>query len=190
MFSKRIARDEPPGEFLAELRRARSSGRPLIDLTGSSPARHGLGWDPAVLAALADRGAASARPESSQAVDEARVAVSRYLADRGREVAPELIVLAASTRRAYAFLLRLLCGAGDQVLVPSAQPFPDRLARAGSVHVARYPLRYDGTWRLDRKALARAVNPRTRAIFVASPSTPAGAVLSEKELAFLEKLGA
>ncbi len=189
MFSERIARDDPRSDFLAELRRARSSGRPhrshRIEPFPPPPR-----WDPPAALGALMAGSASAPPESPQAAGEARVAVSRYLADRGREVAPEPIVLAASTRRACAFLLQLLCRAGDQVLVPSAQPFPDRLARSGSVHVARYPLRYDGTWRLDRKALARAVNPRTRAIFVASPSTPAGAVLSEKELAFLEKLGA
>lgn len=188
MFWHRIARDDPRSDFLAEVRRARASGRPLLDLTGSSPARCGLGWDPAVLGALMAGAAAGAPP--AQAAHDARSAVSRYLADRRHDVAPERIVLAASTRRACAFLLQLLCRPGDEVLVPSGQPFPERLARAGSVHVARYPLRYDGEWRLHRKALARAVTPRTRAIFVASPSTPAGAVLSRKELAFLEKLGA
>jgi aspartate/methionine/tyrosine aminotransferase len=39
----------------------------------------------------------------------------------------------------------------------------------------------DGSWRLDLEALAAAVGPRTRAVFLMNPSFPAGARLSDAE---------
>jgi aspartate/methionine/tyrosine aminotransferase len=39
----------------------------------------------------------------------------------------------------------------------------------------------DGFWRLDLEALAAAIGPRTRAVFLMNPSFPTGAVLSERE---------
>jgi aspartate/methionine/tyrosine aminotransferase len=51
-----------------------------------------------------------------------------------------------------------------------------------------YGLVFDGTWRLDRRSIKKAVTPRTRAIVVGNPADPTGATLSRDELGFLEEL--
>jgi len=50
----------------------------------------------------------------------ARESVSRYYTDHRAEVDPDSIVLTTSTSEGYGYLFRLLCDAGDEVLV--AQP--------------------------------------------------------------------
>ncbi len=171
--------------YSAELERARASGRPLLDLTERDPGRCRLAWEPPE-APRTDPDAAPPDPPGLQA---ARDAVAGYLAGRGVAVGPERIVVTASARAASACLFDLLCEPGDAVLVPSPNhPFLDALAARHSVQLTRYPLTYDGEWRLDRKALRRAVRSRTRAVVAASPATPTGAVLARDELAFLEDL--
>ena len=81
---------------------------------------------------------------------EAREAVSAYYAARGLDVAPERILLTASTSEAYAYLFKLLADPGDQVLVPRpSYPLFEFLAHMESVEARQYPLVYHGGWRID-----------------------------------------
>jgi alanine-synthesizing transaminase len=185
----RPERETRSATFAAHLEQARASGRPLIDLTESDPSRCGLGWDSAELEAILGEAPAATREATSRALPPARDAVASYLAGRGASVAPDRIHFTTSHGEAHRLLLKLLCGAGDEVLVASpSQPFLDRLAAAQSLRVGRYALVYDGEWRLDRRSLARAVTRRTRAILLGNPSQPTGAILSGEDLAFLEDL--
>ncbi len=189
VFSHRTNWDLPAGAFAARLQRARASGRRLLDLTESSPARCGLSWDPAELGPLLGDARSADYDPTPHGLLEARQGVARYLAHRGAAVAADRIFLTASTNEAYALLFKLLCDPDDEVLVPLPScPFLDRLADLESVRLGRYALRYDGEWHLDRASIAKAVTPRTRAIVAMSPSSPAGALLSAEELAFLEEI--
>lgn len=173
--------------FMSQLESASASGRPLLDLTESRPARCGLAAedDPVVGSRTAD----DVLVEKTAGTRDAREAVARYLADRAVDLSRDRVVLTTSMHASYDLLLRLLCEPGDAVLVPwPCHPLLDPLAARHSVATLRYPLRYRGEWRLDRKALARAVTPRTRAVVVASPANPTGALLSRDELAFVEEL--
>jgi alanine-synthesizing transaminase len=168
--------------FLSRLESARASARPLLDLTEPRPERSGL-------AAEGDADLASPAAGDTAGTPDAGEAIARYLADRAVGLARDRVVLTTSAHASYEILLRLLCGPGDAVLVPSpCRPLLDPLAARLSVETPRYPLRYRGEWRLDRKALARAVTPRTRAVVVASPANPTGALISRDEMAFLEEL--
>src|SRR5207249_1664542 len=103
-------------------------------------------------------------------------------ARRGLAVDPERVRLTASTSEAYAFLFKLLCEPGDEVLVPRpSYPLFDYLAGLESVRVVPYPLAYQDEWRIDLEALATAVGERTRAVVVVSPNNPTGSVLREDE---------
>lgn len=188
-LSRRTAWDLAADPLSARVEALRAQGRPFIDLTDSNPTRCGLAWDPAQLRALLAPSEVARYEPGPRGLLAARVAVSQYLAGRGAPVAPERIVLAASTSEAYGVLLKLLCDPGDEVLVAApGYPLLDVLCDLECVRPVRYPLRYDGTWHLDRYALRAAVTSRTRAVVVVSPSNPTGAVLDAGELAAVEDL--
>ena len=178
----------PDEAFAARLDRARTSGSALLDLTDSDPARWGLGWDHAELEGLLEESRATGgQPELVRS--RAREAVASYLAGRSVLVPPEHIQLTASIGMAQRLLVELLCRPGDEVLVASPSRAVVELPVATeSVRVVTYALVYDGTWRIDRRSLEKAVTGRTRAILVGNPSQPTGAALSREDLAFVEDL--
>ncbi|RPJ40840.1 MAG: pyridoxal phosphate-dependent aminotransferase, partial [Candidatus Latescibacterota bacterium] len=104
---------------------------------------------------------------------------------------PSRIVLSASTSEAYSWLFKLLADEGDEVLVAApSYPLFDFLAKLESVRLRRYPLHYDGSWRVDMDALARAAGARTRAIVVVHPNNPTGSFLDDEEIEALRALAA
>jgi hypothetical protein len=115
--------------------------------------------------------------------------VAADFARRGFPLDSGRVVLTASTSEAYAFLFKLLCEPGDEVLVPSpGYPLFDFLAALESVRVRSYALAHDGEWHLDLASLAAAVGPRTRAVVTVNPNNPTGAFLKRDELRALEAL--
>jgi aspartate/methionine/tyrosine aminotransferase len=188
-LSRRTAWDLEANRLAARVEARRAAGAPLLDLAESNPTRCGLVWPAGDLAAALSGEELARYDPSPRGRPEAREAVARYLAGRGAAVAPERVLLTASTSEAYALLLKVLCDPGDEVLVPSpSYPLLELLCDLEGVRLARYPLRYDGEWHLDRAALAAAISDRTRAVLVVSPSNPTGAVVSPEELAFLDAL--
>ncbi|HEX7157985.1 MAG TPA: aminotransferase class I/II-fold pyridoxal phosphate-dependent enzyme, partial [Edaphobacter sp.] len=120
LFSARTGWDIGESRFAAAIRRARISGRPLIDLTVSNPTVCGFDYDPeAILAPLRDPRSLVYDPDP-RGMRSAREAVAEYYADHGVAVDPDALVLTTSTSEGYGYLFRLLCDAGDEVLV--AQP--------------------------------------------------------------------
>jgi alanine-synthesizing transaminase len=100
------------------------------------------------------------------------------------------VVLTASTSEAYAFLFKLLCDPGDEVLVPvPSYPLFEHLARLETVRAVPYRIAYDGAWHLDVSSVRSAVGPRTRAISVVTPNNPTGSYVKRDELAALAALG-
>jgi len=189
VLSRRTAWDLAANALATRVDAARAAGGALLDLAEWNPTRAGLVWDAAELSALlADPRLAAYRP-SPRGPPEARAAVAAYLADRGAQVPPERVLLTASTSEAYAFLFKLLCDPGDEVLVPApSYPLLDLLAGLESVRLARYPLRFDGEWHLDAGAVRAAAGERTRAVVVISPGNPTGALLAPAELEVLDAL--
>jgi alanine-synthesizing transaminase len=165
-----------------------SSGRPCLDLTVSNPTRAELPYDDAaILAALHDERSLVYEPEPFGLLS-AREAIAREL---GVAIAPpSRIVLTASTSEAYAFLFKLLCDPGDNVLVPQpSYPLFELLARFEEVQLVPYRLAYDGQWHVDTDSLRRAVGPHTRAILAVSPNNPTGSYIKREELASMTELG-
>ena len=157
------------------IREARESGRELVDLTISNPTVCGFRYeDDAVLDALRNPAAMTYDP-SPRGILSARVAVAGYYAEHGAEVEPDQIVLTVSTSEAYSFLFRLLCDAGDSVLVAQpSYPLFDFLADLDDVRLRPYPLFYDHGWWIDFAELERAITLRTRAVIVVHPNNPTG----------------
>ena len=105
----------------------------------------------------------------------AREAVARYYERHGAFVDEDSTILTTSTSEAYSYLFRLLCDAGDEVLVAQpSYPLFDFLATLDDVALKPYPLFYDFGWWIDFAELERRIGPRTRAILVVHPNNPTG----------------
>ena len=105
-------------------------------------------------------------------------------------VDPARVLLTASTSEAYAFLFKLLCDAGDEILVPQpSYPLLEHLAQLEGVRLIPYSLAYDGEWYLDVPSVHRAIGPRSRAIVVVHPNNPTGSYMKQGELAALAATG-
>jgi len=188
MFSRRTPGSLEPNRLTAALAARRRSGAPVLDLTESNPTRAGLPYPDALLAPLADASALVYEPTPA-GLASAREAVARDYARRGIDVPPDRILLTAGSSEAYAFLFKLLCDAGEGVLVPRpSYPLFELLARLESLEVASYPLAYDGEWHVAASAVERALTSRTRAVVAVSPNNPTGSYLKRDEAEALYEL--
>jgi alanine-synthesizing transaminase len=182
MFSKRIPTHLAPNRLAALLEKRRAEGRATIDLTESNPTRAGFAYPDDLLAALADPRALRYDPQPFGSLD-ARSAVADEYARQGLEVAPDRIVLTASTSDAYSLLFKLLANAGDEVLVPRpSYPLFDHLTRLDLVAARFYDIEYHGVWSIDALSVERAVTTRTCAVLVVSPNNPTGSFIQTGEL--------
>jgi aspartate/methionine/tyrosine aminotransferase len=190
MFSSRSSFDLSPNPLAVALARSRAASRPLLDLTESNPTRAGIPYArEAILGALAAPAALLYEP-SPFGLASAREAVARDLSAHGPAVDAARVVLTASTSEAYAFVFKLLCDAGDEVLVPvPSYPLFEHLARLEGVKAVPYRLAYDGAWHVDVDSARRAATARTRAVVVVSPNNPTGSYLKRAELDALAALG-
>lgn len=192
-FSRRTAWDLAAGELSTAIAAARRvgarNGREIIDLTVSNPTRCGFEYDTeAVLADLASPRALTYDPDP-KGLRSARESVAAYYADHEASVDPDAILLTTSTSEAYSFLFRLLCDAGDEVLVAQpSYPLFDFLADLDDVRLTAYPLFYDFGWWIDFAELERRITPRTRAVLVVHPNNPTGHWTHRAERDILEAL--
>ena len=188
-FSGRTGWDTGESALARAIRERRASGLEAIDLTLSNPTVCGFEFDEErVLGALRDPRAMLYDPDP-RGIPSAREAVTGYYAGHGAEVDPEAVVLTTSTSEAYSFLLRLLCDAGDEVLVAQpSYPLFDYLAELHDVRLRSYPLFYDYGWWIDVAELERRIGPRTRAVLLVHPNNPTGHATGAGERARLEDL--
>ena len=163
--------------MLAEaVSRARRSGVRLCDLTETNPTAVGLAY-PNLTDIFSSPDMAAYRPEPLGALP-ARVLIAETWGARGPAIPASRTVLTASTSEAYSFLFKLLCGPGDEVLVPQpSYPLFDLLTRLDAVAPVPYRLDPRGAWCLDRPSVEQAATSRTRAILVVSPNNPTGSML-------------
>src|ERR1022692_2149768 len=190
MFSSRFHWDLAPNRLTRLLGEKRRAGVELLDLTESNPTHAGFSYPEEIVEALGDPRALRYDPQPAGSLA-AREAVCRYYAEAGHTVAPDRVLLTASTSEAYAYLFKLLADPGDEILAPRpSYPLFEFLAGMESVQVRQYPLLYDGCWRVDFDALISAVTPRTRAIVVVNPNNPTGSFLKLDELGRLVELAA
>jgi aspartate/methionine/tyrosine aminotransferase len=164
------------------VRSLKQQGRPIIDLTDANPTRAGFDYPADLLGGLSHPRALTYAPEPLGLLP-ARQAVAGDLARRGLEISSERIALTSSTSEAYALLFKLLCNAGDEVLVPRpSYPLFEHLTRFESVDAVPYALEYQGRWGLDLSSVQHAISPRTKAVLIVSPNNPTGNFVSAREL--------
>ena len=119
-------------------------------------------------------------------IPELRAALAAYdarLYDRPAD--PERFFVTMGGMHAMQIAVRMVAGAGDEVVVPTpAWPnFVGALTVAGATPVpVPMSLRAE-SWALDLDRLAGAIGPRTRALVINSPANPTGWTATRDELA-------
>lgn len=181
MLSRRLPSHADLNALTRALAKRRSEGRPVIDLTESNPTRVGLTYPADALDALASEAALRYEPQPAGMLV-AREAVARDHARRGVTIDPDRIILTASTSEAYTWLFKLLCDAGDIVLVPRpSYPLFEHLTQLEGIRTFPFNLEYDGRWEIDFATLQGAPD-EARALIIVSPNNPTGSYVSEREL--------
>ncbi len=197
MFASRTNWRLETNRLTRALEEHRKSGKQLFDLTISNPTECGLSYpQQEILAALRNPRALLYRPESKGLL-EARQGVADYYDGRagfsaapsGLRVDPERILLASGTSEAYTHIFRLLCEAGDEILVPApSYPLFEFLADLADIHLISYPLIYDHGWQIDFASLRASLSPRSRAVLVVHPNNPTGSFVKPREAAELAEI--
>ena len=109
---------------------------------------------------------------------------------RGVEVDPDRVVVTGGTSPAILLCLSLLVDPGDEVILatPHYPCYPNMIAACGGRPVLVPTGPADG-FTLDVAKVRSAVTPRTRAIILASPANPTGAVQPKSVVEGLSELG-
>ena len=153
MFSSRTAWNRLPNRLTVALQSLQARGLPVIDLTMSNPTLCEFNYSETTQSAWIDPLTTPYEP-SALGTLHARNAVSSYYSKRGFTVSPKHIVLTPGTSNAYSHLFQLLTDPGDEVVTAApGYPLLEFLVDLHDVRLVRYPLLYDGIWRLNIDAL-------------------------------------
>jgi alanine-synthesizing transaminase len=182
VFSRRLPWAGRTNRLARAVAERAAGGLATIDLTVTNPTRVGLAYPDEELAELLRRGAAADYPPHPLGLPPAREALAAALSTPGDAVAPDDLVLTASTSEAYSYLFKLFGDAGGEVLtaVPS-YPLLDSLAALDALALRHFALDPGRRFGLDAGTLGRAFSPRTRLLVVVHPGNPTGSFLTVGE---------
>jgi len=197
MFASRTNWRLETNRLTRALEEHRKSGKQLFDLTASNPTECGLDYPQQdILAALCDPRALLYRPESKGLLEAREAAVEYYVGRAGfsggqsaSRIDPSRILLASGTSEAYTHIFRLLCEAGDEILVPApSYPLFEFLADLADIRLVPYPLLYDHGWEIDFSSLRASLTSRSRAMLVVHPNNPTGSFVKPREAGQLAEI--
>lgn len=118
-------------------------------------------------------------------IPELRQALSRYYERQfGHSLSPEHFYVVGSGMQAIQLAVQALSSPGDEIvyLSPAWPNFAAAASLAGA-HPRAVPLQFaDGRWRLDLSRVEAAITPRTKALFVNTPSNPTGWTAAHDDL--------
>ena len=121
-------------------------------------------------------------------IPELRAALSRYYARRfGAELSPENFYVVGSGMQAIKLAIEALVSPGDEMvyLTPAWPNFAAAAELADATPVA-VPLAFSGgRWQVDLDRVEEAITPKTRVLFVNTPSNPTGWTATREDLASL-----
>jgi len=188
MISSRLPKSLEPNAVARAIDARRRSGASIIDLTETNPTSAGFNYPKDLLQPLADARGLAYEPQPL-GLWSARAAVAADFRRRGVVISADRVALTSSTSEAYALLFKLLCDAGDGVMVPHpSYPLFEHLTQLESVTAIPYALEYHGSWRVDVDSIARAATDRVRAIMIVSPNNPTGSFLHRDDLDAISEL--
>jgi aspartate/methionine/tyrosine aminotransferase len=131
------------------------------------------------------------RYTDSRGLAELREAIAVDHARRfGTRVDPGQVLVSNGTSAAMLLIFQLLVDPGDEVVIgtPHYPCYPNFVRACGGVPVF-VPTRAEEGYQLHADAVRAVVTPRTKAIVVASPANPTGAIQSAETLRALAAIG-
>ena len=113
-----------------------------------------------------------------------RRAIAQQHVERcGQPVQAEHVIVTSGAQSALFSVALCLCEAGDEVLVPEPMYVTyEASIRASGATLVPVPVDVERQFRVRIDAIAAAITPRTRAIFLATPCNPTGVVMRLDEL--------
>src|SRR4051812_36177912 len=124
-------------------------------------------------------------------IPELREALARYHARLyDREFSPEEFYVVGSGMQAIQIVLKMIAGAGDEVVIPTPA-WPNAAAETAilGARPVEVPMRFGNAgWTPDFERIADAITERTRALFIVSPSNPTGWTATTDDLRHLRDL--
>jgi len=165
------------------------AGRPVHHLEIGEP---DFAPPPAVIEAC-DRAlhAGETQYSDSRGLLELRQAIARDAGRRfGVSVDPDRVLVTSGTSPAMLLVFSLLLDPGDEVVLgtPHYPCYPNFIRYCGGVPVF-VETRAEDDYAIDPEAARRAISKRTRAILIASPGNPTGAIQPRSSVEALADLG-
>jgi aspartate/methionine/tyrosine aminotransferase len=118
-------------------------------------------------------------------IPELREALARYHAMLyARAFSAEEFFVTGSGMQAIQIVLAMTVGAGDEIVVPTPT-WPNTAAASGilGARPVEVPMTFGNAgWTLDLDRVADAIGPKSRALFLVSPSNPTGWAATKEEL--------
>jgi alanine-synthesizing transaminase len=188
-FSHRLPWEHAKNRLTLAIEERSARGLPVIDLTETNPTRVGLPYPEEELAELLRRGAAPEYRPHPLGLREAREALAADLTKPGDPVAPDDLVLTASTSESYSHLFKLFADPGDEVLTAApSYPLLDSLAALDSLVLRQFYLEPRRGFAVETEAVELALSPRTRLLALVHPGNPTGRFLTAQEQAAMAEL--
>ena len=132
-FSSRLPKSLETNAVTRAIAAKRRRAAAIVDLTETNPTAAGLTYPPGLLEPLGNPRALEYDPQAL-GLWSARAAVAADFRRRGSIISADRVALTSSTSEAYALLFKLLCNAGDAVLVPQpSYPLFEHLTALESV---------------------------------------------------------
>jgi len=115
---------------------------------------------------------------------------SLYKKEYNVDFSPENVVVTSGSSPAILMALRTLCDVGDEVLVfnPGYACYANFVRTVNAVPV-NIDLNPEDGFRIDIEAIKNKITPRTKAIFINSPSNPFGALMEPEVMRQIAGLG-
>jgi alanine-synthesizing transaminase len=174
LFSKRINWNTPTNRLTRARQRC---GAGVLDLTQSNPTRASLDYPVEELTGAMARAARMPYTPDPLGLPAAREAVAAML-----RCSAEDILITASTSEAYAFLFKLLCNAGEEILTGTpSYPLLEHISALELVSIRAFPLEFHGRWELHADRLRGALTDRVRGVVVVNPNNPTGSFVRSDE---------
>lgn len=119
----------------------------------------------------------SGAPELKEAICE------KLFRDNQLKYSPSQVLVSAGAKQSILNVVLVLCDTGDEAIIPSPYwvSYPEMVIMAGAKPVFLNATDKD-QFKITKELLAKAITPRTKLLFMNSPSNPTGMVYTEKEL--------
>ena len=184
MLTRRIQGVKPSStlRITALARDLKAQGKKVINLAAGEP-----DWDtpePIKAAAIQAIQEGFTKYTPTTGIPELKAAIVQTAArERGITYRPEQVAVTCGAKQAIFNLLQVLVQSEEEVLIPSPYwvSYPEMVRLAGGTPVEVKSSPADG-FRLDPRAMEKAISSRAKLLILNSPSNPTGAILDRDRL--------